>query len=203
VRLPAALSVALVAFALVAGACGQPVPPPVAVGEPSVDTGDLAVIRGLIDDHRRRVAPARPHFLVVDTTLASCVNVPPPGACLADSAIEEVSRLLPRARVRTGTLDFESRNARPVPITGSLGTDVSYVSWTLIDFSSRADLLRKLPAGSAVVAFSRPSYPAPRVAVLAYSAFQNVVDAARLVQQADGRWEVDVATLPVWQTGLD
>jgi len=203
VRLLGARRAALLACALAGIACDQPVPPPVAVREPSVDAGDLAVIRGLLDDQRRRVAPARPHFLVVDTTLATCFDVAQPGGCLNDSAIEEVSMLLPQASVRTGTLDFASRNVMPLPIAGPLGTDVSYVSWTLIDFTSRADLLRKQPAGSAIVAFTRPSYPAPGIAVIAYSAFQYVVDAARLVQRSDGRWEVDVTTLPVWQAGLD
>jgi hypothetical protein len=119
------------------------------------------------------------------------------------SAIEGLSRLVPRASVRTATLDFEARNARRLPLTGSLGPDVSYVSWTLADFSARENLLRGHPAGSALVAFSRPSYPALRVAVIAYLPHGDVVGSARLAQQSDGRWEVDVATLRSWQPGVD
>ena len=54
----------LLALVLSCAACDQPGPPPVAVREPSVDADDLAVIRGLIDDQRRRAA--RPQFLVVE-----------------------------------------------------------------------------------------------------------------------------------------
>jgi hypothetical protein len=196
-------------LALSTAGCETPAPPPLAVHAPSLDAGDLAVMKGLLDDQRKRAAPARPRFVVVDTTLAKCSNrliatfEPPPGGCVNHSAIEELSRLLPQASVRTATLDFEARNARRLPIAGSLGPDVSYVSWTLADFSARANLLRGYPAGSALVAFSRPSYPAPHVAVIAYSPYGYVVGAARLAQQSDGRWEVDVATLPWWQPGVD
>jgi hypothetical protein len=200
-------AVSVLLLALAAAACDPPVPPPVAAREPSIDADDLSVIRGLIDDQRRR-AP-RPQFLVVDTTLAKCDDRlvltfgPPPGGCFNHFAIESVSRLLPQASVRTGTLDFEARNAMRLPITGSLGSDVSYVSSTLVDFTPSADLLLRHPPGSAVVAFSRPSYPAPHVAVIAYSPFGHVVGAARLTQRSDGRWTVDVATVPVWHAGTD
>jgi len=63
------------------------------------------------------------------------------------------------------------RNATRLPVTGSLGPDVSYVS-------------------------------SPHLAVIAYSPFGYVVGAARLAQQSDGRWTVDVATVPVWRAGV-
>lgn len=182
-------------LALGASACDSPVPP-VAQHQPSLDADDLAVMRGLLDDHvRPRAAKGliESRFLVVDTTMAVCprdttVFGAPPGGCLAPDWLEFVAGVLPPDRRRTAALDFQLRNARRLPIRGALGGDVSYISATLTDFIS-ARQFRRQHAG-AVVTFSMPSYPAPNVAVIAYRVRQDELAAARLERQRDGRWKM-------------
>ena len=202
----AALFVALAA----AAACREPVPPPVAAPPPRLDAGDLAVMKALIDSVRRGATPpenavpatsglaSEPHVLIVDTTLAVCDRDPrvfgtPPGGCLGPEWVAQVTRVLPQGSARTGTMAFENRNRRRLPIQGSLGAGVTPISATLIDGLAESALLREHPPGSAVVTISVPAYPAPRTAAVAYSARQGEAGAARLEQTADGRWSV-VAT---------
>ena len=129
-RLPAARSVAALTLALGTIGCGRPEPPAVSVRTPSVDADDIAVMRGVLDVLRR------PHFLVVDTTLAPCPVHPP----------------------RT-SLAFGERNRERLPLTGSLGADTTLISATVVDFLPSEDLVARYPQGTAVVTFSAPLYP--------------------------------------------
>ena len=161
-RLPAARSVAALTLALGTIGCGRPEPPAVSVRTPSVDADDIAVMRGVLDVLRR------PHFLVVDTTLAPCPVHPP----------------------RT-SLAFGERNRERLPLTGSLGADTTLISATVVDFLPSEDLVARYPQGTAVVTFSAPLYPAPGVAVIAYGLHQahRLAAVARLERRADGRWK--------------
>jgi len=197
-------------LAFSAASCDKPASPPVAVRQTALDADDIAVMRGLLDDlirpeqvdsiRRGRApgappGPIEPRFLVVDTTIAVCdrdlvVFGPPPGGCLAPGWITLVSQALPPGTARTATLAFASRNARRIPITASIGRDVTFVSSTVTDFVEMNELLRQHPPGSAVVSFSVPSYPGPRMAVLAFNVRNHRAGAARLAQQDDSRWTV-------------
>ena len=186
------LRICALALSFACGACGQPLPPPVARSVPSLETDDLSVMKGVLDDVRQRRGAGR--FLVVDTTTAVCEGKvdlfgAPPGGCLSPKSVDSVSKVLEPGRSRIATLDFEARNASRLPIAGTLGPDVTYISGTLTDFVSMRDLLAQHP-GSAVVTFSAPSYPAPRVAVMIYRVRDAENGAVRLEQQADGRWTV-------------
>ena len=140
VRLLGARRVALVTFALAAIACGQPVPPPVAVRQPSLEAEDLAVIRALFDDFFRpalsktvRATGIAPRFLVVDTTMAMCrrdpdVLGPQPGRCLSHDHANILSKVVPAETFPSVKLRFPSWNAAAVSIPGSLGDDVILVS---------------------------------------------------------------------------
>jgi hypothetical protein len=178
-------------LALVAAGCGQPVPPPVAAQEVVLAAGDLAVMRALLDDIRGRSGIRR--FLVVHTTLAVCDRDPgvfgaPPGGCLGPQAIDGVSKVMPTAGHLTALMNFQTRNARRLPIAEALGADVACISATLVDFMSIGDLQRQHP-GSAVVTLSTPSYPAPGASVLSYR-MNGEPAAVRLALRPDGRWTV-------------
>ena len=97
--------------------------------------------------------------------------------------------MLPSSSRVTATLDFQARNSTRLPIVGTLGDDVTYISATLTDFMSASDLIRQNP-GREVVTFSAPSYPAPRAAVIVYYVKSSEYAVARLEQQHDGRWAV-------------
>jgi hypothetical protein len=177
-------------LALTTAACGDLVPPPVAQRPTALEVGDLAVMRGVLDDFRDR-RPVASRFLVVDTTGAICerpseVFGAPPGGCLGPGAIDSVSRLLPSGTRRSAVLDFQARNATRLPIVGSLGEDVTYISASLIDFTPRSDLVRRFPR-SAIVRFSAPSYPSARTAVMSYR-FDDETGAVQLALQFGGRW---------------
>ena len=88
--------------------------------------------------------------------------------------------MLPPETARTGAVAFEDRNRRRLPIEGSLGAAVTPISATLIDGLAASVLLREHPPGSVIVAFSVPTYPAPRMAVIAYRAREGDASAARL-----------------------
>jgi hypothetical protein len=177
-------------LALSVAGCRQPVPPPVSARDPALDADDLAVMKGLLDDlrqHRPSVS-----FLVVDTTIAICgraidVVAPPPGGCLAQPAIDAVQMVLPADRRVTATHDFQARNARRLPIAETLAPGVAYVSATVMDFVS---VNGEQERARAIVTVSAPSYPAPRVAVLAYRVKDAESGAVRLERQSDGRWLV-------------
>lgn len=191
-RLRAARRLAVLALALAPIACDQPVPPPVAVREPSIEADDIAVMKGVLDDVRGRRAGGS--FLVVDSTLPICakpieIAVAQLGGCLEPAVLDSVLKVLPSASRVTAALDFQARNARRLPIRGALGDDVTYISATLTDFVSVKDLIRQHPGG-AVVTFSAPSYPAPRVAVMFYHVKDREHAAVRLEQQLDARWVV-------------
>lgn len=166
-RLLAAHRAAVLAFALAATACDPVEPPPVAPPRSgAIDADDIAVMEGVLDDVRRRAGGS---FLVVDSTLPVCAErieivAPPPGGCLGPAVVDFVSKVLPAASRLMAALDFQERNARRLPITEALGDDVTYISATLTDFLSMSDLIRQHPRG-AIVTFTAPSYPAPRVAV--------------------------------------
>ena len=187
------LRICALALSLASGACGKPLPPAVAVKAPSLDADDLAVMRGLLEDGLRpRLLPVA-HVLVVETTLATCAVTPAllgaaPGACLDPPWVELVSRMLPADRVRTATLDFQARNARR-PIEPVLGAAATSISTTVTDFVPLTELLRQHPPGSVVLTLSTPSYPAPRLAVIAYAS-GGIVGAARLARRSDGLWTV-------------
>lgn len=188
--------VGLLALVMTAGACEPPAPPPVSQRQPSLEAGDLAVIKGLLDDHVRPRAGAAPdqlRVLVVDTTLADCERDvtafgSPPGGCLAPMWLDRVRQVLPPATAREAMLDFEARNRRRLPIGGSMGDGVSSISATATDFVSESDLLGQRPG--VVVSVSAPSYPAPHMAVIAYAVQRGEQAAARLEQQQDGLWRV-------------
>jgi len=188
------LRICALALSFACGACDQPRPPAVAAREPSLDADDLAVMRGLLEDGvRPRLLPVA-RVLVVETTLATCAATPTllgaaPGACLDPRWVELVSRMLPADRIRTATLDFQARNARRRPIGPVLGAAATYISASVTDFVPLPKLLRQYPPGSVVLALSTPSYPAPRLAVIAYSS-GGIVGAASLERRSDGRWTV-------------
>lgn len=190
-RLPAAPRVAALAFALAVTACDRPEPPPVVVRPPSLDSDDLAVMRGVLDGLHR------PHFLVVDTTLTPCPAHPPrtggrPTAeCLSPGWLGFVSQLFPPNTSRMGLLAFDSRNRDRLAVS-ALGADVNFVSASAIDFLSSRELLGAYQPGSAIVTFSAPFHTAPGLAVIAYGLHQepDVVAAARLERRGDGRWLV-------------
>jgi len=202
-RLPG-LAVGALALALAVAACDQPVPPLVALREPSLDARDLGVIAALLDARFRsgQTDTKRPRLLLIDTTVAVCaadpvVFSPPPGGCLDRQWIRLVSEALPPTSRRTATLAFEARNARRLPIPGPPGAEVTFISATLADSLSAPVLLADHPPGSQVVTFSAPVYPSSRVAALAYravDAHRAVAEgAARLELRMNGRWSV-VAT---------
>jgi hypothetical protein len=186
-------SAAVPALALACVACDTP-PPPVAPprSTTALDGDDLAVMRGVLD------SLGRPHFLVVDATIGFCPVHPPrtsatPRAdCLSDDWLGNVSRLLPSEMSLTGLRAFDQRNRARLPLTAPLGSDVTFISATVIDFLSSTDLLARYPSGSAVVTFGAPFYSAPGLAVIAYGLHQDpdVVAAAKLERGADGRWVV-------------
>ena len=174
-------------------ACRESGPPPVVSPPARLDASDLAVMKALIDS-----MVDAPHVLIMDTTLAVCDHDPrvfgtPPGGCLEPECDAQVARVLPPEHARTGAVAFEDRNRRRLPIEGSLGAVVTPISATLIDGLAASVLLREHPPGSAIVAFSAPTYPAPRMAVIAYRAHEGAASAARLEQTGDRRWLV-VAT---------
>jgi len=207
VRLPAAPRAAAIACVLVAIACGQPVPPPVAVREPSLEAEDLAVIRALFDDFFRpalsktvRASGIAPRFLVVDTTMAMCrrdpdVLGPQPGRCLSHDHANILSKVVSAEMFPSVKLRFPSWNAAAVSITGSIGDDVTLVSPTLLDMTPLGELLRGYPLGSTVVWLSSPGYPAPGTAVLVFGNWS--LGAARLERHPEGRWRV---TSSVWRS---
>ena len=193
----------VLALALAASACDQPVPPPVFLREASLDVEDIAVLRALFDDfrHRRREAIVRPEvpsprFLVVDTTMAMCrrdpsVFGPQPGRCLNPAPASVMSEVVPASVFPTVRLRFQTWNATPRSISGGLGDDVTYVSATLLDMMAPGELLRRYPPGSAIVTLSAPGYPAPRMAVIAFGSWWAPSSgAARLERQPDGHWRV-------------
>ena len=193
-RVGRGLGAALLVVLAAAVACRESGPPPVVSPPPRLDASDLAVMKALIDTPSAGRAPrpdrgydprrVRPRPRVFGT---------PPGGCLGPEWVARVTRVLPPGTARTGTVAFEDRNRRRLPIQGSLGAGVTPISATLIDGLAASVLLREHPPGSAVVAFSAPTYPAPRTAVVAYSARDGEASAARLEQTGDRRWSV-VAT---------
>ena len=86
-------------------------------------------------------------------------------------------------------VDFQARNARRRPIEPVLGAAATYISTTVTDFVPLTELLRQHPPGSVVLTLSTPSYPAPRLAVIAYAS-GGIVGAARLARRSDGLWTV-------------
>ena len=173
----AAYRAAALTFALLATGCDPIEPPPVAPPKAMpLDAEDGAVMRGVLDELHRS------HFLVVDTTITPCPAHPPrtsgrPTAeCLSPGWLGFVSRLFPSYTSRMGLQAF----------------DVTFISASVIDFLSSTELLKGHPPGSAVVTFSAPFYMAPGLAVIAYGLRQepDVVAAATLARQADGRWLV-------------
>lgn len=180
--------------ALAAQGCSEPAPPPIAVRKPVLDAGDFAVMKGVLDHRLRPRGGNSARFLVVDTTMATCaapgVLQRAPGACLDSQWMEFVSPMLPKGSLRTATLDFQARNARRLAIEPALGAGVTYISATVTDFMSSEELVRWQPPGSTVVMFSTPSYPAARMAVIAYAAGSDIRGAARLERQSDGQWMV-------------
>ena len=191
-RLPAAPRVAALALALAAAACDPLEPPSVTARSLSIEADDIAVMKALLDDVRGRRAGGS--FLVIDSTLPICAKpieivATPLGGCLGPSVLDSVSKVLPSASRVTAALDFQTRNTRRLPITGALGDDVTYISATLTDFVSMRDLIRQHPGG-AVVTFTAPSYPAPRVAVIVYHVKDLEHAAVRLEQQIGARWVV-------------
>jgi hypothetical protein len=177
-----ALSAGCSLLAVVAPACAQPAPPPVARRAVSLAAEDLAVIRAAVNHVRQRHGGRR--LLVVETTIAVCdgaieVAAPPPGGCLGPRSLESVSKVLPPGSRLTAMLDFQARSARRLPIAGALGGDVTPVSATLLDFGSASD----------IVTVSAPSYPAAGVAAVAYR-LKGADVALLLARRADGRWAV-------------
>lgn len=182
----------MLAVALSCAACDTAPPSVAPPRSRSIDADDIAVMRGVLDSLHR------PHLLVVDTTLAHCpvhpprTNLTPRADCLSPEWLGYVSRLFPSETSLTGLLAFDERNRDRLPVTGLLGSDTTFISATVIDFLSRADLVARYPPGSAVVTFSAPLYPAPGVAVIAYGLHQtrDVVAGARLERHTDSRWRV-------------
>jgi hypothetical protein len=90
---------------------------------------------------------------------------------------------------RSADIAFKNRNTRSFPIRGELTDDVVYIPASVDRGWQLTDLLRKYPPGSAVVAFSAPTYPGIRSAVIAYRYFWHGMGCARLERLAGG-WAV-------------
>jgi hypothetical protein len=195
---------------LVTSACDEPLPlPAVAVREPSLDAGDLEVVRAVLDDIRAKVRTAREtqrgrggpsvpavgslRFLVMDRTLAMCrrdpgVLGPQPGGCLSPYHANILSEVVSPKMFPAMKLRFPAWNATPMSIAGPLGEDVTLVSPTLVDMTPASELLRS--QGSMLVTFSAPGYLEPGVAVITFGGRGGGGAAARLERQPDGRWRV-------------
>lgn len=168
-------------------------PPAVAAPQAALDTGDLAVMRAVLDELGER-APATRRFLVVDSTVALCTRSPhvfrpPPGGCLGPEAVDSLARLLAPETRLTAMDTFRHRNTGSLSFSGPLGDDVLYISATLIDFMPLNELLAQHPGGM-VVTFSAPAHVAAGVAVIVYQELGRGYTAARLAQASDGRWRV-------------
>ena len=132
------------AVSLASGACDKPLPPPVAVREPSLDADDLAVVKALFDDLRRDrnsgAAEAQPLARAFSSWIRRwrCAraiprfSAPQPGRCLESSRDQAPVRGRARGPFATATLDFPAWNATRCR-TGPLGDDVTYSLATLLD----------------------------------------------------------------------
>lgn len=186
--------VCVAALCLPLVACGgEPIAPAVVPPRTALDPDDVAVMRAVLDGLRERDPETR-RFLVVDSTVPFCsrpsdVFRAPPGGCLGPQAIDRLSQVLPSGTRLTAMGTFRQRNVGGLPISGSLGADVTYISPTLVDFMPLNELLKQHPGG-AVVSFSAPAHVAPGTAVVVYQVMAGEYVAERVTRAADGHWRV-------------
>ena len=188
-------------------ACGSSAPPVVSTPAPGVDIDDRAVMKAVLNDLLRpertrstqlgRADQTLPPstkavFLIFDATVAVCEGDPIafrsglPG-CIESSWLDHIRRAATRFD-GPGEAAFKKRNTHPLPIRGELTEDVVYIPASVERIWQLEDLLRNYP-GSAVVAFSAPSYPGVGSAVIAYRYFGHGVGGVRL-QRSAGEWVV-------------
>ena len=177
---------------LATAACDTPIPPPVAVRQPSLEAEDLAVVKALFDDYfRPRVSATR--FLVVGATMAMCRRDPAelgpsPGRCLNPFHVNRLAQVVSPAMFPTVRQRFPLWNALPLSIAGALGDDITVVSPTLLDMVAPSELLRSHP-GSDILWLTAPGYPAPGIAVITFDDLRGS-GAARIERGEGGRWRV-------------
>ena len=190
-------------------ACQSTEVPPVSAPNPTLTDDDREVMRAVLDQLLR---PRRDHmiqlgrgdlgkqavrttasFLVVDSTTAWCESDKPTRPPEIRECIErEVLRYLSRLPQMSGPVSasvFSTRNARSLPIGGTIGDDVVFMpSATLKTHSGVQSFRRGYPLGSAVVEFSAPVYLATS-AVIYYRYFDDSGGFVQLVRR-DGVWSI-------------
>jgi hypothetical protein len=190
-------------------ACQSSEIPPVSAPNPTVTDDDREVMRAVLDqllrprrdymiqlgrgDLGKQPVRTAASFLVVDSTIAWCESdkpTPPPEIrdCIGSEVLEHLRRL-PQMSGQVPASVFSTRNARSLPIGGTLGADVVFMpSATAKTYSDLSRFRRDYPPGSAVVEFSAPAYLGTS-AVIFYRHFDESGGFVHLVRR-DGVWSI-------------
>jgi hypothetical protein len=134
-----------------------------------------------------------PPFLVFDSTIACCerdpvVEWPMVPGCIAAANMDYL-RHLPQASGPLSQALFRERNAKRLPIAGTMGEDVVYIPSAIVKTDTDlSKFRRRYPLGSAVLAFSVPAYVGAS-AVIFYHHFDAGGSFVRLIR-VDGGWSV-------------
>lgn len=190
-------------------ACQPSEIPPVSAPNPTVTDDDREVMRAVLDqllrprrdymiqlgrgDLGKQPVRTTASFLVVDSTTAWCQSDKPTPhpeirGCIGSQVLQHLRRL-PQMSGPVPASVFSTRNARSLPIGGTLGDDVVFMpSDTVKTPSALSRFRRAYPLGSAVVEFSAPSYLGTS-AVIFYRYFDESGGFVLLTRR-DGEWSI-------------